>query len=229
MFRWRSAGRPGLKGAGRVSEEFVSLSDVAPTFLEAAGVEPDPEMTARSLVGLFAGAELNAQESVRDHVLIGMERHDGCRAGGKGYPCRAIRTADFLYVINFEPGRWPAGDPDASVCARAIPYGEVDSSPTKQLLMDNAEDPGLQRFHDLAFGRRPAVELYDLERDPGQLENVAGDVEYAQVKRELRERLEGRLRETGDPRALGRDAPWDYYPYYGVRRNAEWRVDERLE
>ena len=69
---------------------------------------------------------------------MAMERHDGCRKGGKGYPSRAIRKTNFLYVKNYKPDRWPAGDPDRRVCARNIPYGEVDSAPTKTLLMANA-------------------------------------------------------------------------------------------
>jgi uncharacterized sulfatase len=216
----------GIKSPGRASDAFVSLSDMAPTFLEAAGLKPDSMMTAHSLMGVFRLSGLNPQNDARDHALIAMERHDGCRKGGKGYPCRAIRTRDYLYIINYEPDRWPAGDPDASVCARAIPYGEVDSSPTKQFLMDNA-DTTYRRLHDLAFARRPAEELYDLARDPGQLENVAGDPKYGRTRERLRRRLEQRLRETEDPRALGREAPWDYYPYYGARRNKDWRVDEK--
>ena len=156
-----------------------------------------------------------------------MERHDGCRKGGKGYPCRAIRTADFLYIKNYEPERWPAGDPDASVCARPIPFGEVDGSPTKQLLMDNADKEGFRRFHKLAFAKRAAEELYDLAKDPGQLVNVASNREYAEARKRLHDELLRHLTETKDPRALGIDAPWDYYPYYGLRRNKDWKVDTR--
>ncbi len=156
-----------------------------------------------------------------------MERHDGCRKGGKGYPCRAIRTRDFLYIMNYEPTRWPAGDPDASACARAIPFGEVDGSPTKQLLMDNANTEEFRRFHELAFARRPAEELFDLAKDPGQVVNVAGHRDYGTARKRLRSELQRYLRETKDPRALGLDAPWDYYPYYGFRRNKNWKVDTR--
>ena len=164
---------------------------------------------------------------MRDRAFIAMERHDGCRKGGKGYPCRAIRTQEFLFIRNYEPERWPAGDPDASVCARAIPYGEVDTSPTKQLLMDNAEDPKYRRFHELAFARRPAEELYDLTKDPDQIKNVAADPKYEKVRMRLRSELNRYLEETKDPRALGLPAPWDYYPYYGLRRNKDWKVDAR--
>ena len=59
------------------------------------------------------------------------------------------------------------------------------------------------------------------------MNNVAADPKYDETKSRLREQLEAYLRETEDPRALGRDAPWDYYPYYGNRRNKDWTVDRR--
>ena len=91
--------------------------------------------------------------------------------------------------------------------------------------MDNAEKPKYRRFHELAFARRPAEELYDLARDPGQINNVAEDPRYEEVRARLRSELDEYLKETGDPRALGVPAPWDYYPYYGLRRNKDWQVD----
>jgi hypothetical protein len=197
---------------------------MAPTFLEAAGLDPPEAMTAQSLMDVFTENDAKG----RDAAFTAMERHDGCRQGGKGYPCRAIQTYEFLYIRNYEPTRWPSGDPDARNCARAIPFGEVDSSPTKSLLMDNATEPGLREFHRLAFGMRPAEELYDLRSDPGQVKNVASLPDYADTKRNLSDRLEQYTRKTGDPRALGEDAPWDYYPYYGKQITPDWKVASRV-
>jgi arylsulfatase A-like enzyme len=217
----------GIRAPGRVCAEFVGLSDLAPTFLEAAGMEPDSAMTGQTLLPVFNNSDSISAGQARDRAFVAMERHDGCRQGGKGYPCRAMRTAEFLFILNYEPDRWPAGDPDAAVCARAIPFGEVDSSPTKQLLMDRSAVPEFQRFHALAFAKRPAEELYDLKQDAGQLRNLAADPKYSATRKRLRGRLEQYLIATGDPRALGRDAPWDYYPYYGLRKNKNWSVDKR--
>lgn len=216
----------GIPG-GRKVDDFVSLSDVAPTFLEAAGRSPLEEMTARSLMPVLTSAESGQVDESRDAAYFALERHDGCRKGGKGYPCRAIRTTDHLYIRNFEPSRWPSGSPDASVCARAIPYGEIDSSPTKTFMMEHRDDPDVTRLAELAFGMRPEEELYDLRRDPGQLDNIAGQAAAARSTRMLRDRLMKHLADTGDPRALGKPAPWDFYPYYGRRVNKDWTVDQR--
>ena len=227
----------GIRYPGRSYGRLINLSTLAPTFLKAAGLEVPAEMKQSSgnlhfindLMAAFINEGRTELRLFTDYsaAFIAMERHDGCRKGGKGYPCRAIRTQQYLYIRNYEPDRWPAGDPDRSVCARNIPFGEVDSSPTKSLLMDNRDKPGFKRFYDLAFGKRPAEELYDVRRDPGQLVNVAGDPEYAEARRKLSARLQEHLAQNGDPRALGQDAPWDYYPYYGKRVNKDWKVDPR--
>ena len=216
----------GVVEPGREIEVFVNLSDLAPTFLEAAGIEVPEMMVAHSFVGIFKN------EPVKDNVarqaaFIAMERHDGCRKGGKGYPCRAIRTADYLYIHNFEPTRWPSGSPDPSVCARAIPYGEIDSAPTKTFLMEHANDDRYAKVAALAFGMRPAAELYDLKADPWQMNNLAGSVGVEVIQAEMRQRLFDHLEETRDPRVVGGAADWDYYPYYGLRKNKEWTVDPR--
>jgi uncharacterized sulfatase len=215
----------GVAKPGRVSDAIVNLSDLAATFLEAAGLKPHPAMTSRSLLNELTQSPPIPGRPAFDRAIIAMERHDGCRRGGKGYPCRALRKAGWLYIKNHEPDRWPAGDPDASVCARAIPFGEVDSSPTKNLLMENAERAGFRRYYDLAFAKHPVEELYDLSKDPHQLNNVAADPAHAPRLLEMRKELQQYLVKTGDPRATGKPALWDYYPYYGLRRNKDWKVD----
>ncbi|MEM7479356.1 MAG: sulfatase [Planctomycetota bacterium] len=211
----------GIANSGRVVEELVNLSDLAPTFLQAAGIAKPDMMSATSLSDMFAGEA----KTSRAAAFTAMERHDGCRKGGKGYPCRAIRTKDFLYIYNFEPTRWPSGSPDASVCARALPYGEIDSSPTKSFMMDHSKEHGVARLAELAWGMRPAEELYRIQDDPYQMNNLAGKVDLLEVQLEMRTMLFDRLEETKDPRVVGGKVLWDHYPYYGLRRNKDWTVD----
>lgn len=213
----------GIRWPGRDVTAFVNLSDLAPTFLEAAGLTPPSMMTARSVTDIF-GAKGTAS---RPAAFFAMERHDGCRAGGKGYPCRAIRTADYLYIHNFEPTRWPSGSPDASVCARSIPFGEIDTSPSKTFMMEHRNKHGVARLAELAFGMRPAEELHDLNNDQYQMVNVAGALAMAEIQASLRKRLFDHLTETRDPRIVGGTVDWDYYPYYGTITTKGWRVDEK--
>ena len=77
-----------------------------------------------------------------------------------GYPCRAMRTRRFLYIRNFRPDRWPAGDPEKYVSVG--PFGDVDGGPTKDVILNRREEPAMSRFFRLSFDKRPAEELYDL-------------------------------------------------------------------
>ena len=81
---------------------------------------------------------------------------------------------------------------------------------------------------ELAFGMRPAEELYDLKKDPHQMNNVAGNIRYLDAQQLLREQLFDHLKTTKDPRVTGGPVNWDHYPYYGSRRNKDWKVDGEL-
>src|SRR6185436_20433148 len=102
-----------------VIESFVSLTDLAPTLLEGAGLVALDGITGRTLVPLLRGEP----QSGRDRVFIERERHANVRQGDLSYPVRAIRTRDYLYIRNFRPDRWPAGDPQQYVAVG--PFGDI--------------------------------------------------------------------------------------------------------
>ena len=105
---------PGKVKAGRTVDDFVSFTDFAPTFLQIAGLTPPAAITGRSLLNVLASENSGQVDSARDYVLTGKERHCPSQEAPNrgGYPCRAIRTHEFLYIQNFEPDRWPAGTPN---------------------------------------------------------------------------------------------------------------------
>jgi len=196
-------------------DEFVSHTDLAPTFLEAAGLKQIPAMTGKSLLPPVAGGDATKPQP-RDAVFLERERHANVREGNLSYPSRAIRTHKHLYIRNLRPDRRPAGDP---VLVHSVgPFGDVDGSPTKDLILDRRDDPAIAPFFNKAFAKRPGEELYDLTIDPHQIKNLAADPAYAKVKAELRERLDRWQAETNDPLAKdtgeGREV-FDDYPYVG--------------
>lgn len=199
--RWGGVIKP-----GRVVDDLINIRDLAPTFMEAAGLKPHPQMTGKSLLSLLHSEKSGWVEN-RDVMLIGKERHDIGRPNDAGYPVRAIRTKDFLYVHNFNPERWPACDPETN-------FGNCDDSPTKEVL--KLLGPG-NYFYELSFGKRPADELYKLSSDPEGVHNLANDLVYAPKMMELRDRMMTMLKEEQDPRALGKAEIFDTYPYVGGR------------
>lgn len=213
LIRW-----PGVARPGHVSQALVSLTDLAPTILDAAGLTAPADMTGRSLRPLLDGRPGAAEP---DTVFLERERHANVRAGDQSYPSRAIRTRDHLYIRNLRPDRWPAGDP---VLYHSVgPFGDIDDGPSKQLLM-RAIGGAYSVFRQHAMDKRPAEELFVLASDPGQLRNVAADARQAETVRRLRARLDQWMRATGDPRAVSDDDRFDRYPYYGPPVAAAPRV-----
>jgi len=161
------------------------LIDLAPTFLEAAGVKAPRGMDGRSLLPLLTGAP----DERPNRVLIERERHASVREGNLGYPSRGLRTPEFLYIRNFRPDRWPAGDPRPYM--QVGPFGDIDWGPTKDHLVANREIPAFVAFFELACGKRPAEELYEVASEPHQMRNVAADPAYAAVRATLRAETRG--------------------------------------
>jgi N-sulfoglucosamine sulfohydrolase len=202
---------PGIK-PGRVIDDFVNLMDLAPTFLAFGRVAPPAVMTGRSLLPILRAEASGQIDPTRTWVVTGRERHVGsAREGNLPYPHRALRTKDFLYIRNFAPERWPMGSPHFTSRADLPPFekierstyaafADMDASPTKAWVVHHFDDPQYKWIYDLAFGQRPAEELYDLAQDPDQVKNVAGDPAYATTKERLAQQLLTTLKEAGDPR-----------------------------
>ena len=217
---------PGQIPPGRRVDDLASLVDIAPTMLEAASVEVPDVMSGRSLWEIARSDREGLVDQSRDFVVAAFERHTIARRGGVGYPMRAIRTHKHAYIRNYEPDRWPAGDPDYNAPPQGF-FGDVDRGVTKTFLIANALDENIRPYYLMAYGRRAAEELYDLEADPHQLRNIAEDPSMTEVKQELLWRLEAYLRAHGDPRQRG-EAPWDSYPFtnpWRLLENPAWKTE----
>ncbi|MCH5377868.1 MAG: sulfatase [Planctomycetes bacterium] len=200
----------GIKSPGRVIDDFVSFIDFAPTFLELAGVDSqDTRMQTiqgRSLVEIFRSQESGTVIPQRDHVLIGKERHDIGRPHDWGYPIRGIVKDGYLYLRNFEPTRWPAGNPETG-------YLNCDGSPTKTEVLQARKQTDTRKYWEWSFGKRPAEELFHLTDDVDCMNNLADDPAYRKIKDALAQQLTAELREQKDPRMFGQGYIFDEYPY----------------
>ncbi len=213
--RWPKVIQP-----GRVVNDFVSTTDLAPTFLDVGGVKIPAEMTGKSWMKIFKSPDSGRLEPQRDHVLTGKERHVPCQEAPEsgGTPMRAIRTDQYLLIHNYEPDRWPAGTPDhENAYLPGCWYGDCDNGPTKTYMIDNRDkDEEHRRKYELAFAKRPEFEMYDMSKDPAQMNNIADEAEYADVKTRLLKQLDAELNSSSDPRALGKGSEtFDKREYFG--------------
>lgn len=194
-----------VKG-GRTCDELVSLTDLAATFLDSAGVPPPSGLQGKSLLPYLTAAKpLN-----RPYVLTGRERHSHARPDLLGYPARAMRTKQYLYVRNFAPARWPAGD--------APGYFDIDAGPTKTWMIEHRADPTVQPLFEAAFGKHPAEELFDIRKDPGCLTDLSTSAPHRNLMREFRRTLNLQLQAQGDPRLGPNPNIWESYPRYSPTR-----------
>ena len=204
---------PGVRG-GRVVDDMVSLPDLAPTFLEAGNVKPPATMTGRSLWNVLQSERQGLVDPARTWVVAGRERHvEVARPDYSPYPQRALRTLDHVLIVNFKHERWPLGNPyrldgtneptfDEVAQTTFVTLPDDDAGPTKAWFVGVRKSPEWSAQFEKFYGRRPMFELYDLRKDPDEMNNVAEDPAYAAVRKEMTERLFTILRETGDPRML---------------------------
>ncbi|MBM3760103.1 MAG: DUF229 domain-containing protein [Acidobacteria bacterium] len=193
---------------GRVIDDIINTRDFAPTFLELAGLKAPPSMTGKSFMDVLKSGKSGTVDASRDAMIIAKERHDIGRPNDAGYPVRAIRTKEFLYIRNYTPDVWPAGMPETG-------YRDVDDGPTKTFLLSRFDD-----YYKLNFGKRPAEELYVLATDPDCIKNEARNLDYAMIMRGLRDRMEKTLREEGDPRFNGNASFFDTIQYTGPKNHS---------
>ena len=230
MMRWPQ----GIKGKARVIDDLVSIPDLAPTFLDVAGVAHPAGMNMRSLLNLMQSDKNGLIDKSREWVITGRERHVALANDNLPYPQRALRTNDFLYIRNFKPERWPLGHPntltetnaptqDALESDTYVAFADMDASPTKAWLVKQRNEAQWRKFYDMAFARRAGEELYDLKKDPYQITNVAADKHYGVTRAKLAAQLMKILNDAGDPRVTGDGMTFERAPFINANVPASQR------
>jgi N-sulfoglucosamine sulfohydrolase len=170
---------PDNPGADRVSDALVSWTDITPTILDYAGVtQPSVKFQGASIRPVIEGApEVQGRTAVfGSHSFHELQMY---------YPMRMIRTHRFKLIQNLA---WPLAFPAAS---------DLFHSSTWQATLKKKVLYG-RRTVD-AYLHRPEYELYDIETDPDEARNLAGDSAYATQLKQLQGRLHAFMKDTGDP------------------------------
>ena len=166
---------PGRVEPGMVREDLVAHIDVAASSLAFAGVDIPGWMEGLPLFGQGAAP--------REYVVSARDRCDETVD-----QLRSVRTERFKYIRNGVPER-PHLQPNRYKDAKAI----IRS--LRALRKDGELTPEVEQMF---FAPRPKEELYDLEADPWETRNLAGDSEHAATLEKMRAILDSWIEETGD-------------------------------
>jgi uncharacterized sulfatase len=166
--------KPDGAGAGTVSEELVSLLDLAPTMMQWAGIAPPSRLHGRPL----------DSPTPREHIVCARDRCDETVDR-----IRSVRTKQFKYIRNLYPER---------------PYLQFNAYKKKQypavsvLELWQREGKLTEAQRPFTAATRPEEELYDLAADPHEVKNIARDPAHEETLKELRARLDEWIQESGD-------------------------------
>jgi arylsulfatase A-like enzyme len=168
---------PGKIAAGAVREELMSHVDLAPTWLDAAGIPVPPKMQGRSFLPLLRGESYQAREA----IFSERNWHDTYD------PMRCVRTANYKLIFNARPeiGYRPSWD--------------LEDSPSWEAIQRWARRGGLtQPQTRLLETSRPALEFYDLRQDPAEFDNAIDRKELQAEVLRHRDLLSQWMHETYD-------------------------------
>ncbi len=175
IIRW-----PGKIKAGTVnSDDLVSAIDIMPTVLEAAGIEPPQGMDGRSLLPLLSGRKQDG----RDKVFTFITR----TAGRRFYPMRCIRTKHHSYIYN----SWSDGE--------TVFINESQGGLTFRVMQAVAEHDKKVAERVRFFQYRVREELYDMDADPNEFNNLVDSPEHKPRLEKMRADLLEMMVSTDDP------------------------------
>ncbi len=164
---------PGKAAAGASTDALVTLVDLLPTFIEAAGGEPFKNIDGKSFLPVITGQSKNHREEI-------FAAHTGDKQMNQA-PMRCIRTARYKYIANLRP--------DLRYNTHISAGAGVDGRDYWNSWLELAKsDPTAARVIG-RYHTKPLEELYDLEKDPYEQNNLAADPAHAKTLADLRQKV----------------------------------------
>jgi len=181
---------PGRIKPGTETDALVQVADIVPTLIAAAG----GDLVKHKLDGISFLPVLEGKSDRHRQYVYGLHNNV---PEGRAYPIRSIRDNSFHYLANLKP--------DQSYHEKHL----MSAGPAKrydlqwwQALKEAAAqgDASPQALYD-RYHQRPPEELYRVDEDPWEMNNLADKAEYAAVKQRLRKELQRWMAEQNDPGA----------------------------
>ena len=157
MVRWPGEIKPGL-----ISDALVEYIDIVPTFLEIADVQTESPIDGKSIVPVITG-------KVKEHkqYTFSIQTTRGIISGSEFYGIRSVADKKYRYILNLTP--------------EETFKNVVTESPLFKKWQELALSDTLANWITDRYQHRPAIELYDLERDKYCMNNIANEHDYKAI------------------------------------------------
>ena len=200
-------------------DDLISLTDLAPTFIDITGLQIPHQMSGKSLLDFFRIDKSGKIRSENRKIFAGTERHgkkSACKlwsmenvlpdnAACGNYPSRSIRDNEYLLIWNAMPDNFPVATDIKGNLLK------------KEIVKEHNIENGFIAFN---IEKRPEFELYHLVTDTYTVKNLSltttHDTKFNQMKQELFDYLRERL----DPRVMGNPSFWDFTPEFILHQGA---------
>lgn len=192
---------PGQIPADQTSNALVSLVDLLPTMIEAAGGTAPEGIDGKSFMPVLTGRENDFHDAI-------FAAHTGDLNHNRS-PMRAIRTDRWKLILNLNPDE---------KYVNALTENNKDSNYWDSWVEKAKTDPGAAALVT-RYQHRPPIELYDLAVNPEENRNLAGDPKYDTVMADLRQRLDAWRSQQGEKAG---DVPMPQDALFGEHQYAEW-------
>jgi len=175
IVRW-----PGKIKAGSETDAMVEYVDVTPTFIDVAGGKPIAPVDGKSFLPVLRGKA----DTHKEHVF-GIMTTRGINNGTDAYAIRSVRDTRYKLILNLNHK-----SKFTNACTKMPLFQSM-------IAKANAGDKVAKRLVH-AYQHRPAVELFDMEKDPLEMNNLAGHSDHQKHVGRLRTKLKAWMEDQGD-------------------------------
>lgn len=169
---------PGKITPGTESDALVEYSDIVPTMIDAAGGEAIEKLDGSSLLPVL----LQHTKKHKDYTYS-LQTTRTIYSGSEYFPIRSVSDGKFRLILNLTP---------------EVKFHNTVTE-RDRFFQDwkNNKDPKIKNLAQ-RYQKRPAIELYDDETDPYNMNNLADDPKYADTIKQLRKKLQEWMSYCGD-------------------------------
>ena len=175
VVRW-----PGKIEAGSKTSAMVEYIDVLPTFLDAAKFNLPKVLEGQSFLPVLLG-----NKHAHKKYVYGLMTTKGINNGSENYGIRSVRDERYKYIWNFTP------DVEfQNACTQSMVF---------KSWIKKAQDGDADAKDKVnRYQWRPEIEVYDLEEDPHEWNNLAGKSEVKTIQQRLSNALKKWMKSQGD-------------------------------